>query len=239
MTRAPSATVEAYILEDWPFEDGRNWNALELADVIEKWARPGNWLDLGCGPMLSVWPMFANFKANVWGCDRNPEIALFHEALKFRPLSEWPVGLVQAVEFYNRRVAPKSGVYRSKTMIDEVNGVVTASVLDNQHLWHNFFDTVIQVGSLACLESLTELKMALTHVRTYLRPNGRFISVTWLSRPGYEESEVWGGANLTSLPAKLFASMVEHAGLSICDFRIAEVDDPNHYQRYVIVAEKS
>jgi hypothetical protein len=86
--RAQSVSIEEYILQDWPFAEGKNANAVELSSTIHRNAKPGTWLDLGCGPMLSVWPMFAIGVREIWGCDRHPGVSEFHK--RFRPCAWQP-----------------------------------------------------------------------------------------------------------------------------------------------------
>lgn len=239
MIRAPSVAIEQYIVRDWCFEEGSDDDAVEIASVIRQWSISENWLDMGCGPMLSVWPMFASGETVIYGCDRHPGIAAFHDELKRRSLAEWPVGLQRAVVFFNRKFAELSGLPRSATPIHKIQAIVIGSLLQEQHLWHSFFHTVIQVGCFGCLDSLNDLKRALNLVVRYLRPCGRFISATWLPRSSYVESEVWGGINLSTLPAGAFVSVVREAGLAVREARVASLDDPQYRQRYIIIAEKA
>lgn len=238
MTRAPSVSIEEYIVQDWCFEEGSDDDAIEMASVIRQWSITGNWLDLGCGPMLTVWPMFASGETAIWGCDRHPDIAAFHEELKLRSLAEYPVGLQRAVAFFNRKYAELSGFSRIATPTNQIQKIVIGSLLEEQHFWQSFFHTVIQVGCFGCLDSTKNLKRALNLVVRYLRPGGRFISATWLPRLSYMESEVWGGIKLSTLSADAFGSIVQAAGLAVRKARVASLEDPQYRQRYIIVAEK-
>ena len=233
-----SASVEDYIEQDWCFEDSGNWNAIEIASVIRKWANSGDWLDLGCGPMLSVWPMFAINISNIFGCDRQSAILDFHRNLKSCPSEKWPTGLTNAVKFYNRLFLRKGEKERIVTPIDKIQEIVINSVLDIHHCWKNRFETVIQIGCFGCLNSIEELKIALNHVHYYLKRDGIFISATWLPRKEYEESDVWGGSGLSSLSCENFVSLIRESSMTDVEVRFTKVNDPFHEIRYVIIAKK-
>jgi hypothetical protein len=100
------------------------------------------------------------------------------------------------------------------------------------------FSTVIQVGCFGCLDSIQDLSKAINLVVMYLQKGGIFISETWLSKPDYKESLLWGGYNLTNLPAEIFESLISYAGLNVLEKRVTDMDT-NYKQRYIIVAEKS
>lgn len=239
MIRAPSASIEEYIVQDWCFEEGGDDDAIELSMLIRQWAISGNWLDLGCGPMLTVWPMFSSGETAIWGCDRNPDIAAFHEELRHRSIAEWPIGLQSAISFYNRKIAGLNGLSRLSTPVHQIQEIVISNLLDLQHPWLTFFHTVIQVGCFGCIDSTEDLKRALDIVSRYLQPGGRFISATWLPRANYVESEVWGGIELSALSAADFASLVRAAGLKIRVAQEMSLKDPEYYKRYVIVADNA
>lgn len=239
MKRAPSASIEEYIVQDWCFEEGGDDDAIEMATVIRRWALPGNWLDLGCGPMLTVWPMFSSGETAIWGCDRHPTIATFHKELKLRPLAKWPIGLKNAVAFYNRNFAKLNGVSRISTPLYEIQGIITGNLLEAQRPWFSFFRTVLQISCFGCLDSVEDLKRALDLVSRYLQAGGRFISATWLPRASYLESEVWGGIKLPTLTADVFCSLVHSAGLAIREVREKSLEDPDYHTRYIVVAENT
>lgn len=238
MMRIPSVSVEEYIDQDWCFEDGGDWNAVEISSVIRKWARPGNWLDLGCGPMLSVWPMFAVNESSIWGCDRQIAVSQFHSELKLRAVEAWPTGLLRAVEFYNRKFSRVDGRKHITTPVARIRELVTSSILQEQTQWRSHFDTIVQIGCFGCLDSINDLKAAIDLVYVYLKHGGKFISATWLPRRGYEESEVWGGVRLSTLSCDEFVSLIRAASMKVIEVRLAKVNDPIHDTRYVIVAEK-
>lgn len=238
MTRAPSVSIEDYFLQDWCFDEGGDDDVIEIAAVIHKWATCGNWLDLGCGPLLTVWPMFSDCKSAIWGCDRNKNIAEFHHSLIYSPFCEWPAGLQSAVTFYNRNTSKTDGISKIATTVDQIEEILISDILEEQNTWHSFFNTIIQVGCFGCLDSLEDLKRASDLVFRYLRPSGRFISVTWLPRVNYIESEMWGGINLSTMSADVFVSVLRETGLSVNEVRVAALNDPQYFERYVIVAEK-
>lgn len=239
MIRAPSVPIEEYIIQDWCFEEGSNDDAIEIASVIRQWSISGNWLDLGCGPMLTVWPMFASGEPAICGYDRHPNIAAFHEELKLCSFDEWPIGLQRAVAFFNRKFAKLNSLPRITTAVHRIQEIKIGNLLEEQHRWHSFFNTVIQIGCFGCLDSTNDLRWALDLVFRYLRLGGRFISATWLPRSSYTESKVWGGTYLSTLSVDAFKSLVRAAGLTVCDVRLVSLDDPQYCQRYVIVAEKA
>lgn len=238
MKRADSRTLHQYLDQEWTFDDDDD-DLVAVASAIHAWAVPGDWLDLGCGPLLTVWPMFAPAQVEVWGCDKEPDIAAFHNVLRDQPLGEWPVQLLRAVTFFNRQFADSTRPRRVRTCIDRLRGVVTASVLHRQPAWAGAFDTVVQIGCFGCLDSIASLRDALKLVTEYLRPGGRFISATWTPRPGYPESERWGGIAIADMPADAMSAAVRRSGLTLCGANTRELDDAEYSHRHMIIAERS
>jgi SAM-dependent methyltransferase len=234
--KAKSVGPEDYILEDWPFLKERAWNADAVSSAIERWSRPGVWLDLGCGPMLTVWPMFGAGVTAVHGCDRIAEIKNFHMRLRELDLAYWPEGLRQAIEYRNQKYPDREGINR--TAINLLKEIDVGNVTDIRQHWIGRFDTIVQVGCFACLESIEELGNALQLVARYLRPHGRFISVTWTPRVGFEESSLWGGYAIAGMAPNAFAAEVAMAGLTVLEVDTVPVDDPFHDQRFIIAAEQ-
>lgn len=238
VNRAKSVSIEEYILQDWAFEDTSDDDAFELATVIAKWARSGNWLDLGCGPMLGVWPLFACGPTKIWGCDIQPEIANFYSELRTKQNRNWPRGLLLAQAFVNRKFPTRQPHQSLEVSLENVIDLVTADVLEEQPSWHSLFDTVIQIGCFGCLKSKPDLERALSLVVSYLRPTGRFISATWNPRASYKESERWGGNSLADIHVDEFVCAITNGGLIVLDERVCVLDDAQYQWRYIIVAEK-
>lgn len=159
-----------------------------------------------------------------------------------RSPGEWPNGLQKAAQFYDRfynhRVMGFDGLSRITTQLEHIQELVGSGVLEERPTWHQLFHTIIQIGCFGCLESMSDLKRALHLVFKYLRDDGIFISVTWIPKADYIESELWGGNKLSRLPAHSFVSVVRQAGLIVDETRIASLADPEYCQRYVIIARK-
>lgn len=238
MNRAVSASVENYVLQEWEFDAESDSDTSAVARMIAVWALPGNWLDLGCGPMLTVWPMFHNGPVEIYGLDRNIGIAAFHQRLRFGLTADLPPGLSAATAYALSFRAQHGMTYISSLPIDGVKAVATADVLTRVAEWSGLFDTVIQIGCFGCLNSLGDLHQALAIVRDYLKPGCVFISATWTPRPTYTESVVWGGDSLRSLDVETFIDALHSVGLEVVAAESSELDNLNYKERFVIAARK-
>lgn len=234
MKPIPSATIEDYILQDWKFDDLNNVELIEITNVIQKWTKGGNWLDLGCGPLLTVWAMFAPNEVLIWGCDRFKAVEEFHQQLKTKPNDELPIGLQKAIAFCNHNFFSK----KETVPINKIQEIIVSSVTTKQNHWTSLFDNIIQIGCFGCLDTLSDLTTALKLVEQYLKPKGRFISETWLPKSDYYESDIWGGNNLRDLSAETFSSLVRDTGLTVIETLVIPMQT-NYRERFIIVAEKN
>jgi len=233
MKRRPSASISEYLLQEWRFEDFDDAELREFCQTIRTWAKPGKWLDLGCGPLLSVWPMFVIGDTEIFGCDRHPDISAFHFNLLPLDKINLPYALRVAVDYYNVAYNGR----RAYPPLDRIVEIATGSVTERRDRWIAAFDTVVQIGCFGCLDSLAAVQHTLTLVESYLRPGGIFISGTWVPRDDHLESFDWGGDKLRNMSSEQFSNMVTSAGLRI----LSEKRTPMtiHYQeRFIQVAEK-
>ena len=233
MKATPSATVDQYILQEWKFGNAGDPELDELSATIRRWARPGKWLDLGCGPLLTIWPMFANCEFAIVGCDRHRQIAEFHADLRLVALEELPPGLRAAVGYCNS----KFGTSFATPPIESIVELVVDDITKPQHRWFGEFSTVVQIGCFGCLDSKESLKDALSLVERYLRPGGVFISETWVPQPNHKDSVVWGGDALRDLSVDTFVSLIEATGMVLLSNVVTPMQ--THYrERIMLVAEK-
>jgi hypothetical protein len=238
VNRAVSASIEEYVLQEWGFGAESDSDTSAIARMIAAQARSGNWLDLGCGPMLAVWPMFHDGSVEISGLDRNTEIAKFHSWLSSVSRTDWPLGLMAALAYAQKFRAERGMTSALCLPIERVQPVVTADILTRIGAWSGLFDTVIQIGCFGCLDSIDDLHRALSLAHEYLNADGVLISATWIPRPAYTESVVWGGDNLRSLDAEMFIGALQSVGLEVLALDIAELDHPNYRERFVVAAKK-
>jgi len=233
MKQSASATIDEYILQEWRFEDSHDKELQELTEIIRRWARDGNWLDLGCGPLLTVWPMFVRGEVSIFGCDRNSSVASFHAALQTTTTETLPHGLRSAVSYCNANF----GTAFANPPIDRIAELIIDSITKAQPHWNSLFNTVVQIGCFGCLDSIQDLKQALVLVERYLCSGGIFISETWVPQTDHIDSVVWGGNNLRTLSIDTFSLLVESAGMRILMKTVTAMQ--THYkERFIVVAEK-
>lgn len=236
MNRAPSLSIIQYLNREWTFSADDD-DAVAVTDAISAWARPGNWLDLGCGPLLLVWPIWAPETTGIWGCDRNPAVREFHERLRSIPQQAWPRGLVAAVDFAQQRCS--TIVSRPLGLpLDRLREVVTDDILRKRPEWRARFENVIQVGCFGCVGSYHELLHAMCLVRQYLRKTGVFISVTWSLRAGYRESRRWGGSPLAQIGAATLQKAARGGGLHVQSVSSARLSDSRYRYRHLLIATR-
>lgn len=214
MSRARSASLDEYLTQEWTFRaetPDRERDA--LVALIAKWASPGEWLDLGCGPFLPVWPLFAPGRSFLTGLDRDPEVGSFLRGLAATPNETTPPAIQAALEFASQcRADIAMGTPLALSVIREV---VTDDVLNERPDWRERFDTIVQIGCFGCLRSLNELSAALSLTLGYLRPGGSFLSAIWIAGPSHRESLRWGGDGGLKIDAGGYADAMTSAGFLI------------------------
>jgi hypothetical protein len=237
MRRDESVPAEQYIRREWGFQDGTDADTLALASLIARWSQSGNWLDLGCGPMLAVWPMFSPHPVLAHGIDRNPELADFYTRL--RASGEASAEHLGPARLYAERFRTQRQMELSRNSpVDVVSTVRISSVLEPVGEWASRFQTVIQVGCFGCLNSLAQLTHAMRMVHDYLAMDGVFLSATWLPRQEYFESWTWGGDHLRDLTCESFEDCLREAGLSVLFRESTALDNKNYRERFMVVARR-
>jgi len=79
--KSKSVEINHYISQEWEFYPLMNDDTRAVAEFIWSNAKSGAWLDLGCGPTLTVWPLFSKNPTRISGLDRNKEVLDFHTNL--------------------------------------------------------------------------------------------------------------------------------------------------------------
>ncbi len=237
MIPSQSIPIMQYIRQEWQFAPAMNADTAAIADAIRSWALAGQWLDLGCGPLLSIWPLFSRSPTDVFGLDRNTEVREYHSRLRHLPFDELPSEISEA---YDTAHAFRShhGLSPIPDPRSLVRDIIIQNLLQPVRSWANKFDTVVQIGCFGCLDSIEDLYLALALVHEYLKPGGVFISATWTPRPAYAESSVWGGDRLRSLDADTFVRSLQAVGLQIVNVDCVEFDDPRYCGRFVLEARR-
>jgi hypothetical protein len=237
MRRDTSIAAPAYIEREWDFSGSPGSDALAIADLVYRWAREGDWLDLGCGPMLPVWPMFTARELSVFGIDRIPDLKDFYDKLGASALG-YTRSFRKAERFAHEFRAQHGIKPRSESLGENIREFRIASVLDPFPDWAGKFATVLQVGCFGCLDSIEQLKVGLQRVYEYLDTNGVFISATWVPHRDYYESRTWGGDNLRMLSCGEFATHMSQTGFEILFQEKYALESKNYSERFVIVASR-
>jgi SAM-dependent methyltransferase len=214
-----------------------NEDTAAIANAILSRALAGQWLDIGCGPLLSIWPLFSVSPVDVFGLDRNSEVREYHHRLLHLPAEELPSDVSEAYGAAHsfRLEHGLSPITDPQSLVRDIR---IQNLLEPILSWECKFDTVVQIGCFGCLDSVNDLGLALQLVHYYLKPGGVFISATWIPLPSYTESSVWGGDNLRSLDADTFISALQGAGLEVVLADCSELNDSQYNSRFVIEARK-
>ena len=237
MSPAQSIPIKQYIRQEWQFTPVMNADTAAITGAICSKALAGQWLDLGCGPLLSIWPLFSRWPTELFGLDRNTEVGEYHNRLLRLPSGELPVDVSEAYSAAHsfRSQHGLRPILDPRTLVQDIR---IQNLLQPVRSWACKFDTIIQIGCFGCLDSIDDLHLALALVHDYLKPGGVFISATWTPRPTYTESTVWGGDNLRMLDADTFAGAIRTAGLEVQIVECSKLNDLNYKERFVLEARK-
>jgi hypothetical protein len=236
MTATRSVPISEYIGQEWQFDPEMNDDTRAVAEAIYAGARPGSWLDLGCGPLLTAWPLFARDVSFLHGLDRNPEVREFHKTLDASSKTAAPADILKAYRAADafRRDRGLPPIAAPALRVSEVR---IQDLLLPVRSWFGRFDTVVQIGCFGCLDSIQSLNRAISLAHAYNAQDGVFISVTWLPSESYHESEVWGGNALRLIGPDEIASAVSGAGYKIRSAEIVQEVNQNYRARVIVVGE--
>jgi len=168
MNPSPSTPIEKYIEQEWNFAEGMNADTLAIARAIYTHTVGGRWLDIGCGPMLSIWPLFSKRPTEIIGLDRNREIRRYHKRLLNFTFEKLPLNIRDAyIASKNFRLS------RGLEVIDDSRPLIREIKIQDLMIpiseWLDFFDTVIQIGCFGCLNSVEDLVHAIALSYSYLK----------------------------------------------------------------------
>jgi hypothetical protein len=226
---------ESYFDSAYPFDDGDCDGAL-IARVLSGLARGGAWLDLGCGPTLSIWAAFNPKATRIVGADVLPENLAF---LK-RQIADGEVG-----EAHERALTHAAWVLGEAAGMDvdavkhllfgRIHGITLHDVRHENPEWQGSFALVTQIGCFGCLDNLDEVEQAARHVRSYLQARGRFMSVTWV-QGSYDGVAQWNGRVSQGLSIADLEGCYVRSGLCIVERLMGSTRDPAYQAMVVLVA---
>lgn len=237
MSPAPSVSLEAYLASEWDFAFGVDDEDRDaVAATINRWAHAGRWLDLGCGPLLTVWPLFCLGACDLTGLDRDGEVVHFLRMLG-RGAIATPAPLSEAMNFAQANYPRLDGA--SPGQWNPITEVIAGSVLADQPKWRGRFDTVVQIGCFGCLENEDDLLTAFRLAGSYLRPGGIMISATWIAAHPDAESLRWGGRGFAGLCGAQLRRCMEATGLAVLEADVAVVgQEAEQQERCIFTLQK-
>ncbi|MHB9116674.1 MAG: hypothetical protein ACYC2R_00160 [Burkholderiales bacterium] len=238
MKSSPSVGIDKYIGQEWQFVPDLDPDTLAIADFVKTYSQSGRWLDLGCGPMLTIWPLFSSSPSHICGLDRNADVLPFHETLLQIPFNELPqdiAGAYSAAYKFRQERQLQQIPSDPRALLGQVK---IHDLLEPEPAWFNSFDTVVQIGCFGCLESEIALERAATLAYAYTVEEGVMLSATWLPRDEYFESAAWGGSSLRNLSLDDIVRPIEMAGYMIEHAESAEDININYRMRILVAARR-
>ena len=206
-----------------------------IADTLRGLDCSGSWLDLGSGPMLSVWSIFGDKFQEIIGSDICLKNVRFLKAQKRK----------QRLLAPHLRAAAYHGADQNWDLDDlcelafgRVRKIVQIDVREFRVDFIEKFDLVSQIGCFGCLSDMEELRLAIQNVEKYLKPGGLFLSVTW-TQEEFDGDVVWNGAFSKDLSHSVFSHAIISAKLDIEHELVRQSCDHNWDKQILFLARKT
>jgi hypothetical protein len=226
---------ESYFDSAYPFDEGDCDGAL-IARVLSGLAREEAWLDLGCGPTLSLWAAFNVKATRIVGADYLPEnVAFLKRQISLQEVGEAHERALTHAAWVLGEAGGLEGAAMKHSLFGRIQSVARHDVRQGNSEWLASFGLVTQIGCFGCLENLNEVEHAARHVRSYLHVGGLFMSVTWV-QGRYDGVARWNGRVSQGLSMSDLESCYERSGLCIIDRSMGATRDPAYQAMVVLVA---
>jgi len=215
-----------YFETSYPFELS-DVDGAAIATSLSRMNDVHTWIDLGCGPILPIWAAFVRSARRVIGLDALEEnVAFVKSQLEARRVLE---PHRRALRFARDELGFGDVVEEeaARVLFDRIVEVSQWDVLQCCERWVGECDLVSQVGCFGCLQSFPQVRDALCNASRYLRPGGRFLSVTWVQKQ-YDGQRGWNGPVSAELTRESMIGMCIDAGLSISRADVLETRDPTY-----------
>jgi SAM-dependent methyltransferase len=229
-------TSESYFADSYTFApadvDGR-----AIARSLATLASADSWLDLGCGPILTVWAIFARGPRELVGLDCLRENIEFTKDLCTTRRIARQHQMAADFAATDLELPPLGEEALAECAFGRVRSLRVGNVLDDVPEWHSHFDLVTQIGCFGCLQEPAEVVTAARNALRYLRPQGAYLSVTWL-QDVFEDLLAWNGPVSAQLSADDLVAVHQEAGFSDIRRSICPTADPIYREIIILTARK-
>jgi len=191
------AFVHDYALNCYTF-DGEQEDYL-IGRLIHRYMRGKRVLDLGCGPVVPIMNVFYTEAKEVVAVDR------LKANLDFVKNNSHELdAVVQSARKYKHQYLSRKDV---NPKIRLVQGDVT------KRLNIGRFDSVMQIGCFAALDTVEQFQTAVNHTYSYLKKGGTLLMMNWLDEKGKVKRPYHFNGKVSAL--EIFEKSMKKAGFKI------------------------
>jgi SAM-dependent methyltransferase len=174
----------------------------------------GKVLDAGCGPVPQLWALFMPDMTELSAIDLPQESISFVQK-KISSVSKWKNEFLSYQRFTETLTShlPEDYIEKQTKKIS----IQQADLTKKLPFIENYFDTVISLYSLGCLESEKGLQNAIENLHTALKPNGVFLHINTNGKNSnpFLPAYTWNGLDQTSLTIKKYLARVGFKNITI------------------------
>lgn len=229
-----ASASEEYFETSYPFHS-LDIDGAAIASALAGLGGIHTWIDLGCGPILPIWAAFQRSARELIGLDGLDEnVRFLRGQIERREMLE---PHRRALRFARDSLGfgELSHAESAHLLFGRIVAIEQWNVLEFCQRWSGKCDLVSQVGCFGCLQSVTQVAKALSNARGYLRPGGKFLSVTWIQEK-YDGQVGWNGPVSAELTRDSIMDLCFEAGMAVTRADRLQTRDPTYDAMVLIEA---
>jgi SAM-dependent methyltransferase len=196
-----------------------------LLDVLRRYARPGDWLDLGSGPCTLFWGLaFAHVPASITSCDLHPEALAVLD--RFARGDEVPPCYAEVLAMLSQ---PESHLRKLRAVPRHLEAFDALGPWPRR-LAARRYDFVSVMGLYGLAAGPAEYVQAFGELADHLRPGARVVGANWLRTPEFARAE---GHDNGYVSPELVGEAVAGAGLRLQELSSANITGDPAFRRVI------
>lgn len=234
--KATLSMTEDYFVNGYFFE-GEDSDGIAIANALMRFASGAIWLDIGCGPMLTVWPIFVPHIPRIIGIDvERANLDFIRDQCARRELTHVHRAAIEyRVSHSDDR--PQVDSFWRAVAFDNILSLRNCDARTEQSDLVNAVDFVSQIGCFGCFANKQDVAKALGNVWRYLRRGGKFLSVTWI-QDAYCKTRHWNGPVSAELTIDSLRKLFSQANFIVREVSTHRTRDPAYTSIIIIVGQK-
>ena len=175
----------------------------------------GTVLDCGCGPVPQLWSIFMPQMSALYAIDL-PQESIDFVREKISSVETW----YQNFKTYQQEVEKVVGNLPEDYVLKQISKIGSVQQSDmtaELPFSHDFFDTVVSLYSLGCLNNEDELQKAIENIQKVLKPGGTLLHINTNGKNKNDElpAYTWNGLDQASTLIEKYLSQAGFINISV------------------------